>query len=377
MPATPFTPARLAGAVCTATLLAGVGVSSSAAAQDPANGNVVEVVLYVSGAEGTDTNGHDYDLLRDALVATGLADAVATTDGITVFAPNDHAFVTLARDLGYDGYDEAGAFGFLAEVTGFQSADEPGLLDDVLLYHVLPGAQTKAELNAAGPLDTLLGAPIEVDRGKVIDGDTNDRDARIIFPFNGGASNGTIHTVDRVLRPIDLEPAPPTETIVDIVLAASGTEGTDRNGRDYDLLRDALIATGLAEAVATTDDITVFAPNDRAFIRLARDLGYEGRDEAGAFGFLAEATGFVSADDPGLLDDVLLYHVAPGALSVKELNNAGPIATLQGGTVEVEHGRVVDADPDDRDARIIRPRDLEAANGTIQTVNRVLRPIDL
>jgi len=375
-----FAPARLAGVVSIATLIAGFGISSNASAKNdtPKNPpNIVDVVIDVSGAEGTDHNGKDYDLLRDALVATGLAEAVATADDITVFAPNDRAFIRLARDLGYSGRDEAGAFGFLAEFTGFQSADEPGLLDDVLLYHVAPGAQSRRELNRSGPIDTLLGAPLEVERGNIIDGDSNDRDSRIVRPFDLKVSNGVIHTVNRVLRPIDLEPAPPSENIVEIVLAASGTEGTDDNGKDYDLLRDALVATGLAEAVATSEDITVFAPNDRAFIRLARDLGFGGRDEAGAFAFLAAATGYVSAEEPGLLDDVLLYHVAPGARTVKELESSGDIGTLQGGTLQVEHRRVIDADTDDRNARIVKPKNLEASNGIIQTVNRVLRPIDL
>ena len=44
-------------------------------------------------------------------------------------------------------------------------------------------------------------------------------------------------------------------------------------------------------------------------------------DEAGAFAFLAEAAGYVSPEEPGLLDDVLLYHVAPGARTVHELQD--------------------------------------------------------
>ena len=48
-------------------------------------------------------------------------------------------------------------------------------------------------------------------------------------------------------------------TTVDVVLDVSGTEGFDANRDDYELLREALIATDLAGAVATTPDITVFA----------------------------------------------------------------------------------------------------------------------
>ncbi|MFK8025874.1 MAG: hypothetical protein AB8G26_18105, partial [Ilumatobacter sp.] len=115
-----FSPKRLAAAVSAGALLAGAGVAvdaSSVGASDDAN--VVDIVLSVSGSDGFDRNQRDYDMLREALVATGLAGAVAASDDITVFAPNDRAFIRLAQDLGYDGRDEAGALGFLVAATGF------------------------------------------------------------------------------------------------------------------------------------------------------------------------------------------------------------------------------------------------------------------
>ena len=375
-----MTPSRLFGVATAAALTIGLAAPTVASAQgNSPESNIVETVLAVSGSEGFDRNARDYDLLREALVATGLADAVATTDDITVFAPNDRAFTLLARNLGYRGFDEAGVFGFLAEFTGFESADEPGLLDDVLLYHVLPGEQTRRELNRGPAVPTLLGPDIEVVHNFVRDGDPNDPDAYISFPRNVRASNGIIHTVNRVLRPIDLERPAPTKNIVEVVIDASGDVGTtDRNGHDYDLLREALVATGLADAVATTDDITVIAPNDWAFIRLARDLGYTGWDEAGALGFLIEATGFESAANPGILADVLLYHVAPGAQTLNELRFDRKVETLlEGATFDVTFWRVIDNDRNDRNPIFRRPSNIEATNGIVHTVNQVLRPIDL
>ncbi len=374
-----MTPTRLIGVAAAAAVTVGLAAPIVASAQgNSPSSNIVETVLDVSGSEGFDRNGRDYDLLRDALLATGLADAVATTDDITVFAPNDRAFILLARDLGHRGFDEAGALAFLVDFTGFESAANPGLLDDVLLYHVLPGAQTRRELNRGPAVPTLLGPEIEVVHNFVVDGDPNDPDAYISFPRNVRASNGIIHTVNRVLRPIDLERPAPSKNIVEIVIDASGAEGTDRDGHDYDLLREALVATGLADAVATTDDITVFAPNDWAFIRLARDLGYPGWDEAGALGFLIEATGFESAEQPGILDDVLLYHVAPGAQTLNELRFDRDVETLlDGATFDVTYWRVIDNDRDDANAIFRRPSNIEASNGIVHTVNQVLRPIDL
>ncbi len=363
--------------------------------------NLVDAVIAKSGAEGFDQNSADFDLLREALVAAGLVDAVASADALTVFAPTDGAFINLAQDLGYEGSDEAGAFGAIAAAVGYQSVEEPGLLDDVLLYHVAPGFVKSFNL-ADGPVETLLGATFTPEGTTLVDNDPNAVDAMVAAPFDQVYSNGVLHSIDQVLRPIDLppvaeapapvdpkpmDPAPvdpkpeapaPAElpSIVDIVLDVSGTEGFDKNRRDYDILREALVATGLVNAVVEAQDITVFAPNDRAFIRLARDLGFKGKNEAKVFAFLAEATGFVSAEEPGLLDDVLLYHVAPGGQTVKELQ--GEVTTLlDGATVEVKKRKVIDNDKDDRNAKIVKPRNIKASDGVIQTVNRVLRPIDL
>ncbi len=362
-------------------------VGAAADASDGGGPNIVDIVLEVSGTEGFDDNAKDYDLLREALLATGLAGAVATTDDITVFAPRDGAFVHLARDLGYDGTDEAGSFAYLAEVTGFESADDPGLLDDVLLYHVSPGAKTVRELRRTHPITTLLeGATLEVWGNRVIDLDPNDRDARFRNPKNLEASNGIVHTVNRVLRPLDLEPPPPPapDTVVDIVLETSGAEGFDRNLRDYDLLREALVATGLVTAVAEADDITVLAPTDYSFLILAYQLGYRGGfDEAAVFGFLAEATGFESAENPGILADVLLYHVLPGSQSTHELRGSGEQPTLltdaDGNAVTLDFGRfrIGDNDPNSFNPFFVRPSDLVAGNGVVHSIFGVLRPIDL
>jgi len=199
-------PSRLFGFATAAALTVGLAAPSVASAQgDRSSNNIVDVVIDVSGASGTDRNGRDYDLLREALVATGLAEAVATTPDITVFAPNDRAFNRLARDLGYRGWDEAGALGFLIEATGFVSADEPGILADVLLYHVAPGARTLNELRFDFDVETLLpGQTFDVLFWRVIDNDRNDRNAIFRRPSNIEASNGIIHTVNQVLRPIDL-----------------------------------------------------------------------------------------------------------------------------------------------------------------------------
>jgi uncharacterized surface protein with fasciclin (FAS1) repeats len=167
--------------------------------------------------------------------------------------------------------------------------------------------------------------------------------------------------------------------VVEVVLAVSGKRGFDRNAKDYDLLREALKATGLVDDLQAAKHITVWAPNDRAFRRLARDLGWKGRSERSAFRFLARN---VPAD---LLTDVLLYHVTPKKLKAKQVikraERKGQIGTLQGATIKPRlRGDAIklrDKDPDLRNPRVIEPFDVKASNGIIHTINRVLIPADL
>lgn len=167
-------------------------------------------------------------------------------------------------------------------------------------------------------------------------------------------------------------------TITDIVVA-SGGEFDDR-GRDFDILLNAVVAADLAGALADADaSYTVFAPNDAAFIRTARDLGFTGTDEAGAWAFLVEAFTALGGGDPiPLLTEVLLYHVAPEKLNVFQVLFGGPIDTLQGEQIRPRFLSLRDKEPDLRNPRLVlRDLNIRADNGIIHTINRVLIPVDL
>lgn len=167
--------------------------------------------------------------------------------------------------------------------------------------------------------------------------------------------------------------------VVEVVLAVSGDSGFDRNAKDYDVLREALVATDLVDDLQEAKHITVWAPKDRAFRRLARDLGWKGRSERSAFRFLARN---VPAD---LLTDVLLYHVSPRKLKARQVirraERKGAIWTLLGETFKPRLRRgsivLVDNDPDLRNPRVVEPFNIKASNGIIHTINRVLIPVDL
>lgn len=163
-----------------------------------------------------------------------------------------------------------------------------------------------------------------------------------------------------------------SKNIVDVVLAVSGSDGFDNRSRDFDILRSALVATDLAGAVAAADDITVFAPNDRAFKRLARQLGWDrSGGEQGAFDYLVATVGAAT------ISDVLLYHVGTDALRLRALYGHTTVATLLGPELTVERFRVIDADTDDRNPRVTFPWYVPASNGVIVAIDDVLRPVDL
>jgi len=184
-----------------------------------------------------------------------------------------------------------------------------------------------------------------------------------------------------VLLPIDIpgnEPVEPMplETLAGIVAASGGA--FDADGTDFDLLLTAVQTAGLAGALDDpAADLTVFAPNDAAFVGFAQTLGFEGSDEGEAFGYIVEALTLLGGGDPiPLLTAVLTYHISPGAKDATAVLGSSTIETLQGATLGVDGTTLVDADPDIADPSIIAT-DLAASNGIAHVIDGVLLPTDL
>ena len=336
--------------------------------------NIVEI------AGGSD----DFNLLVRALDAAGLVSAVQNSNDITVFAPTDAAFTQLAVDLGFDGdtADEDAVFGaIVAALTDLGGGDPIPLLTDVLLYHVSPGEKSAAEIDAADTIATLLtGATFQTDGVELIDNEPDIANPDIVIP-DISASNGVIQAIDRVLLPIDIPGNTPDPaelpTLTGIVAASGGVFDTDAT--DFDLLLNAVQAAGLAGALDDPNaDLTVFAPNDAAFIGLAKTLGFDGNDEGAAFGYIVEALTLLSAggDPIPLLKDILLYHVAPKALGSGDVLSADTIPTLLGVDLGVDGASLVDQDPDIANPNLIAT-DIPASNGIAHVLDGVLIPADL
>ena len=192
-----------------------------------------------------------------------------------------------------------------------------------------------------------------------------------VFELNGKVVGETPTT------PTD--PDPVTSTIAEIV-AQSGGE-FDSNSQDFDMLFKALEAAGLTDALADpAADLTVFAPTDAAFVKLAQDLGYDGNDEAKAFDAIVSALTELGNGDPiPVLQEVLKYHVSAGAKTLQEVKGANSISTLLDGTNITPKGNSLgDREPDLAEPKFVNGlTNVEASNGIVQGIDRVLIPLDL
>jgi hypothetical protein len=174
------------------------------------------------------------------------------------------------------------------------------------------------------------------------------------------------------------------------VLTSDGNR-FDRNWYDYDIVTEAVLAVLAAEPASPvglltdgTVPLTAFIPDDRAFRVLAHDLtGTWPTTEEKTFNALVAAAG-VDA-----IEQVLLYHVVPGAAITKRaaVNADGAVlTTAQGATIRVRvHSRYLpivelrDQDTDDVNP-FLNPRALDINAGNAQVAHGivlVLRPFDL
>jgi len=334
----------------------------------------------VSQSETILSPSDDFEILALALDAAGLTSTVADLEDITLFAPTDAAFADLAGALGYDGdTDDASAvFGAIAEaLAGLDANGDPiPLLTDILLYHVAPGEQAQADLAGAGPVETLLAdTTFQITGDAVVDNDPTATNADIVSA-DLDAGDTTVQVVNAVLLPIDTPVENADPTLLEVLEESGGTP--DEDATDFDLLLTALQATGLDLAADDPDaELTVFAPNDQAFINLAQDLGYDGDDEAGALETILTASAEADPDNPlALLEGVLTFHISPGAQDADAVLGADQVETLQGTALGVEGTQLIDQDPDAATANIIAT-DVAASNGVAHVIDEVLLPIDL
>lgn len=122
-----------------------------------------------------------FNTLATALQAAGLVDTLKGPGPFTVFAPTDEAFSKLPAGT----------------VESLLKPENKEKLKAILLYHVVSGDVTAAQVSKLSSAKTINGqnVKITVTDGRVMVNDANVVKADIV------TSNGVIHVIDTVLLP--------------------------------------------------------------------------------------------------------------------------------------------------------------------------------
>lgn len=256
-----------------------------------------------------------FSTLNAAVVKAGLTGALANTQNITLFAPDNAAFAASG----------------ITSVDGFTSAQ----LQAILLYHVFGQKVGSAAVPVSDTLKTLNTRNIYASRNVngVFTNGYKVKQADIL------GSNGVIHVIEKVL-------IPPSKTITTLA-----TEDTTLS-----FLVAALTKVGLQTTLSGPGKFTVFAPTNQAF----RDAGITD----------------VNALPVQILEPILKYHVIGTNVFSSDLVNGLTATTLQGGTVTLTAtpSATVKITTSAQPASPITVANIVATNGVIHKIGRVMIP---
>lgn len=171
----------------------------------------------------------------------------------------------------------------------------------------------------------------------------------VILSVSPALANNYGDTMESSTEMSDMEMNQYNAEAGNVVEVASGDE-------NFSILVQAVQAAGLADTLADSgSSYTVFAPTNEAFSQLPD----------GTLEYLLQP------ENKEVLQQVLSYHVLPKEVTSDKISG-GEVETLDGGLItEVnEDGVIVN------NASVVTP-DIQASNGVIHAVNKVLLPADI
>jgi uncharacterized surface protein with fasciclin (FAS1) repeats len=342
----------------------------------------------------------DFNIIVAAWTKAGLASNLdnLNSGSVTVFAPNDDAFLTyfktppanIALPPGAptsDSMDEANLIAFINTLkSSYPIPPNPSLatgvsyftlatLTNILTNEIVSSKITSDHLTDTPVLTTQNSARLSVSKvGSDFFLNANGSNGAKLVSVDNIALNGVIHTIDKVVLPVSVasdlaflsisvnyNTNPPTVT--------TSTSGANAN---YDLLRAAVVKTGLATTLlpntSPLPDFTFFAPNDAAI------QAYWGAvSEDAAKTTINGLTGTALSDFANLLK----YHVVAGRILSSDLTNGQQLTSVAGGTFTVNISdpdiMLVDKSDVTTDAKITSPNNLTNA-GVVHGINAVMLP---
>lgn len=261
----------------------------------------------------------------------GLSATLASTSvNLTVFAPTNAAFDTLAVRLGF------------ANAGAMVAALPASALADILNYHVLPTRQSAAQLSVGATTRatayTFAGSPATLAVSAA--GGVRLTDAVLtqatVTTADVAASNGVVHVVDKVLVP---------PGVLNVVQMAQANP-------QFSTLVGAVVGANLATTLSGAGPFTVFAPTNQAF---------------------ADIAATVAALTPTQLSTVLTYHVLGSQVLAAQIPFGTPVATVSGQSITVQNSPLRIVDTTATPAPIVAT-DIRASNGVIHVLSKVLIP---
>lgn len=285
----------------------------------------------------------EFSTLVTALNRTGLTATLDGTAEFTVFAPTNAAFQTFFASLGS------------GVTVDNVNAD---VLKAILLNHVVSNEIKSTDIPAAtyvstlSPINSTANAPtismfVQKSGSTVTLNGGVDSKGAVVSTADVDASNGVIHIVNRVIQ---------IPTLVDHVV----------DNPEFETLQTVVTSADQAAVLSALSGLTasapatLFAPNNAAF---ATALG---------------TGGFANGASTAQVTKVLQYHVTTaGNVRSSQLSNNQivPMFTspVQNVTVILGTGTVDIRDTANNLSRVFQA-DIQASNGVIHGVNRVLQP---
>ncbi|MHC5114951.1 MAG: CIA30 family protein [Planctomycetota bacterium] len=302
-----------------------IGVTLSDKQPGPFQLQVDWIRAYGAGIAAAGAGGDDLVTVARAAGLDALLDLVTAAElelpdqRVTILAPTDEAFSRIPESARRD----------------LLRPENRAALRSILAYHVIGSPLSSTELLMRRTVDTLNGQRVDV----APDGAPGIGPAGFVVTdvsFDGGV----VHVIDTVLMP-------QSKSITDLAAETS----------ELSTLTTAVVAAGLGDQLGSENGpFTVFAPIDDAFAELPT-------------GTLESLT---RPENRSQLVQILGLHVVPGRLYASELLANRQARTFFGSPVEfgTAGGRLRVGD-----ANIVRA-DIEAGNGVIHFIDRVLLPTD-